>query len=243
MITKSEVLVVIPAFNEEATVAQVISGVQAEGFAVVVVNDGSTDATAALSRSAGADVLSLPLNAGVGGALHTGFRFAVAHGYRAIIQCDADGQHPSKHLTDLLDAANHYDADIVIGSRFKSDTKSMEISSTRKLAMSCLAIIASYATKHKITDATSGFRIITQPLLREFAESFPTYYLGDTFEAVVVAGRAGYNVIEIGAPIAPRMSGSSTSTSARSVGLIAKSLFVVVFGLHFRIAEKNYTPA
>lgn len=240
MITKSEVLVVIPAFNEEATVAQVISGVQAEGFAVVVVDDGSTDATAVLSRGVGAEVLSLPLNAGVGGALHTGFRFAVKYGYRAVIQFDADGQHLSKHLTDLLDAANHYDADMVIGSRFKSDAKSMEISATRKLAMNWLAIIASYATKHKITDATSGFRIITQPLLGEFAESFPTYYLGDTFEAVVVAGRAGYKVIEIGAMIAPRVSGSSTSTSARSVGLIAKALVLTVFMIHFRIRKKSY---
>jgi len=240
VITKSEVLVVIPAFNEEATVAQVISGVQAEGFAVIVVDDGSTDATAVLSRGAGADVLSLPLNAGVGGALHTGFRFAVEHGYKAVIQCDADGQHLARHLTDLLNAANQYDADMVIGSRFKSDAKSMEITATRKLAMNCLAIIASRATQHKITDATSGFRVITQPLLGEFAESFPAYYLGDTFEAVVVAGRAGYKVIEIGATIAPRVSGSSTSTSARSVGLIAKALVLTVFMIHFRIRKKSY---
>ena len=240
MITKSEVLVVIPAFNEEATVAQVISGVRAEGFSVVVVDDGSTDATAAFSRDAGAEVLSLPFNAGVGGALHAGFRFAVAHGYKAVIQFDADGQHVAEHLVDLLDAASHHKADMVIGSRFKSEAKSMDVGATRKLAMNFLAIIASRATKHKITDTTSGFRIITQPLLGEFAESFPAYYLGDTFEAVVVAGRAGYKVIEIGAVIAPRMSGSSTSTSARSVGLIAKALVLTVFMIHFRIRKKSY---
>ena len=240
MITKSEVLVVVPALNEEATIVQVISGVQEEGFAVVVVDDCSTDLTAALSRVAGADVLSLPLNAGVGGALHTGFRFAVEHRYKAVIQCDADGQHFARHLTDLLNAANQCDADMVIGSRFKSEAKSMEITTTRKLAMNCLAIIASRATKHKITDSTSGFRIITQPLLGEFAESFPTYYLGDTFEAVVVAGRAGYKVREIGVAMAPRVSGASTSTSARSVGLIAKTLVLTIFMLHFRIRKKSY---
>jgi len=238
--TKSEVLVVIPAFNEEATIAQVISGVHAEGFTVVVVDDGSTDATAMLSRGAGADVLSLPCNSGVGGALRAGFRFAVEHGYKAIIQCDADGQHLSKYLADLLDAANHYDADMVIGSRFKSGAKSMEINTTRKLAMNWLAMVASRATKHKITDATSGFRIITQPLLGEFAESFPTYYLGDTFEAVVASGRAGYKVEEIWVAMAPRVNGSSTSTFARSVGLIAKTLVLTVFMIHFRIRKKSY---
>jgi len=239
MITKSEVIVIIPALNEEVTVTHVISEVRAEGFAVVVVDDGSTDSTAERSRAAGALVLSLPFNAGVGGALHTGFRFAVARGYKAVIQFDADGQHVAKHLMDLVEAANFHNADMVIGSRFKSEAKSMDVGATRKLAMNWLAFIASRATDHDITDATSGFRIITQPLLGEFAESFPSYYLGDTFEAVVVSGRAGYKVIEIGATITPRMSGSSTSTSARSVGLIAKSLFVVVFGLHFRIKKKN----
>jgi len=240
VITKSEVLVVIPAFNEEATIVQVISGVRAEGFAVVVVDDGSTDATAMLSRRVGAEVLSLPFNSGVGGALHTGFRFAVKHRYKAIIQCDADGQHLSKYLADLLNAANHCDADMVIGSRFKSDAKSMEVTATRRLAMNWLAMIASRATKHKITDATSGFRIITQPLLGEFAESFPTYYLGDTFEAVVASGRAGYKVEEIWVAMAPRVSGSSTSTSAHSVGMIAKTLVLTVFMIHFRIRKKSY---
>lgn len=239
MIAKSEVLVVIPAYNEMATVAQVVRDVQGEGFTVLVIDDGSTDATSVIAHDAGAQVLTLPINVGVGGALRAGFRYAVENNYRAVIQCDADGQHLSMHLPDLLIAANQSSADMVIGSRFKSESQSMKVSATRRLVMRCLAGIATRATKEKITDVTLGFRVITQPLLAEFAGSFPAYYLGDTFEAVVVAGRAGYKVEEIGTTIAPRLIGSSTATSAQSVGMIAKSLILTIFKIHFRIRNKS----
>jgi hypothetical protein len=98
-----------------------------------------------------------------------------------------------------------------------------------------LARVARYATKHPITDSTSGFWIIRQPLLGELAQYLPPYYLGDTFETVVVAGRAGYNVQEIGVAMAPRLSGTSSASSGRAIVLFAKSLSTVLRGLHFRI--------
>lgn len=239
MISRSEVLVVIPAFNEAATVARVVREVKEEGFLVVVVDDGSSDFTASLSSDAGAKVLRLPVNSGVGGALHTGFRYAINQGFRAVIQCDGDGQHFAHYLNELLDRANHSGADMVIGSRFSQVDEPEHVQRLRRLAMKGLALLASIATEQKLNDATSGFRIITQPLLGEFAESFPTYYLGDTFEAVVVAGRAGYKVEEISVKMGLRLSGSSTSTAAGSVVLIAKALFLTIFKFHFRIKTKN----
>ena len=239
MIRSSEVLVVIPAFNESATIAKVVSEVFSSGFSCVVVDDGSDDSTAHIARQAGAAVLSLPFNAGVGGALRCGFRYAVENQYEAIIQCDADGQHHSHHFQDLVSCVNTTDADFVLGSRFLSSENTMDPHFVRRFAMWWLARVASWATGRKITDSTSGFRLIRRPLLDELAVHLPDYYLGDTFEALVVLGRAGYAVEEIGVAMAPRQSGASSASTGRAIALIGKSLTTVILGLHFRIAEKT----
>jgi hypothetical protein len=124
---------------------------------------------------------------------------------------------------------------MVIGSRFRSAQNTLDPSTTRRFAMWWLARVARFATQHPITDSTSGFRIICQPLLGEFAQHLPSYYLGDTFEALVVAGRSGYVVQEIGVAMAPRASGTSSASSGRAIVLIAKSLATVLLGMHFRI--------
>ena len=239
MIRSSEVLVVIPAFNESATIAKVVSEVFSSGFSCVVVDDGSDDSTAHIARQAGAAVLSLPFNAGVGGALRCGFRYAVENQYEAIIQCDADGQHHSHHFQDLVSCVNTTDADFVLGSRFLSSENTMDPHFVRRFAMWWLARVASRATGKKITDSTSGFRLIRRPLLDELAVHLPDYYLGDTFEALVVLGRAGYAVEEIGVAMAPRQSGASSASTGRAIALIGKSLTTVILGLHFRIEKKS----
>jgi len=239
VIQSSEVLVVIPAFNESATIAKVVSEVSASGFPCVVVDDGSNDFTAHIARQAGAVVLSLPFNAGVGGALRCGFRYAVENQYEAVIQCDADGQHHSHHFQDLVSCVNATDADFVLGSRFLSSENTMDPHFVRRFAMWWLARVASRATSRKITDSTSGFRLIRRPLLDELAVHLPDYYLGDTFEALVVLGRAGYAVEEIGVAMAPRQSGASSASTGRAIALIGKSLTTVILGLHFRIEKKS----
>ena len=238
MIRSSDVLVVIPAFNESATIAKVVSEVFASGFSCVVVDDGSDDGTANIAKQAGAAVLSLPFNAGVGGALRCGFRYAVENNYRAIIQCDADGQHHSRHFQDLVNCVNTTNADFVLGSRFRSQENKLDPHIIRRFAMWWLARVASRATGQKITDSTSGFRLIRRPLLDELAAHLPDYYLGDTFEALVVLGRAGYAVEEIGVAMAPRQSGVSTASNGRAIALIGKALTTVLLGLHFRIEKK-----
>ena len=235
MLQKADVLVVVPAFNEAASITKVLLDIRICGFDTLVVDDGSTDDTAAVARQSQTQVVSLPLNSGVGGALRCGFRYAVENGYSAIIQCDADGQHLSQHLDDLLEASNVSGSHMVIGSRFRSAQNTLDPSTPRRFAMWWLARVARFATGHPITDSTSGFRIIRQPLLGEFAQHLPPYYLGDTFEALVVAGRFGYTVEEIGVAMAPRLSGSSSASSGRAIVLIGKSLATVLLGLHFRI--------
>ena len=237
MILDSEVLIVVPAYNEAATIARVISGIHAVGFSCVVIDDGSEDDTSCIAKQSGATVLTLPFNAGVGGALRCGFRYAVNHGFTAVIQCDADGQHQSHHFKDLIRVANETKADFVLGSRFLSSENTLDPNVVRRFAMWWLARVASRATGRRITDSTSGFRLIRRPLLDELAEHLPEYYLGDTFEALVVLGRAGYTVEEIGTAMAPRQSGVSSASSGRAIVLIGKALTTVLLGLHFRIKQ------
>ena len=230
-------LVLIPALNEQATIREVVLEVMDNGFDVVVINDGSGDKTAEFARAAGATVLNLRVNLGVGGALRCGFRYAVNNGYRSVVQCDADGQHPISHIQKLIDTSNQTSSHLVIGSRFRYEEILMTVPRHRRFAMWLLGVIASRACQTKITDSTSGFRLISEPLLSQFAKNFPSHFLGDTFEANVVAGRAGYKVKEVAAPISDRKAGVSSTGSGRSIIMIARSILVVLFNLHFNIAQ------
>ena len=234
-ISKENLLVIVPAFNEAGSIAEVLMELQPFGYNVLVVSDGSKDATPDIARALGVRVLELPLNLGVGGALRAGFRYAVKERYRAVVQVDADGQHPADEIADLVAAANENGAHLVIGSRFLSEGTSMEVGITRRLVMRILARSSSRATGINITDTTSGFRIICEPLLTKYAISFPINYLGDTYEAVVAAGRSGYKVIEIPAALRERTSGESTASIAQSVRFTVKGLVVAALRLHQRI--------
>ena len=234
-ISKENTLVIVPAFNEAGSISDVLTELKSFNYQVLVVSDGSSDGTSEISRSMGIRVLDLPLNLGVGGALRAGFRFAVKEKYSAIVQIDADGQHPTGEIENLIAAANGNQAQLVIGSRFLSDGTSMKVGIVRRLVMRVLARSSSRATGTNITDTTSGFRIICEPLLTKYAMSFPTNYLGDTYEAVVAAGRSGYKVIEIPAAMRERTSGESTASIAQSVRFTVKGLIVALLRLHRRI--------
>ena len=235
VLTERDVLILVPAFNDAASIGDVIKELTMHSYDILVISDGSTDATAQIARASGARVLDLPINLGVGGALRAGFRLAVTENYGAVVQVDADGQHPANEITDLITAANEHQAHMVIGSRFISSGTSMQVGLTRRMVMRVLARSSSKATGITITDTTSGFRIITQPLLAKFAQSFPTNYLGDTYEAVVAAGRAGYKVVEIPAALRKRSAGESTASIAQSVRFTLKGLVVALLRLHPRI--------
>ena len=234
-LTNKNVLIVVPAFNEALNISQVLNSLKEHNRHILVVNDGSVDATASISRASQVPVLDLAINLGVGGALRAGFQYACRHGFEAVIQVDADGQHSIDHIDNLIAAANHSGADIVVGSRFIDTSASMRVGGLRRLTMRVLARSASRATQTKITDSTSGFRLIRQPLLEKFSLLFASNYLGDTYEALIAAGRAGFVVREIPTPIRERLSGSSTSSAIQSSMQTIKVLTVAILQLHTRI--------
>jgi glycosyltransferase involved in cell wall biosynthesis len=218
---RSNVLVVIPAYNEEANVPYVIGEVRREGYDALVVDDGSTDRTGELAELAGATVLRLPVNLGVGGALRCAFRFAVSNGYRTVVQCDADGQHDPSQITRLLGTMLECHADLVIGSRFTTGHPH-DVGIGRRIAMERLARTASRETGTRITDATSGFRAIGGRLLGSFAANYPTEYLSDTVEALARAGRGGHRVAEVAVDMRPRFSGVSSAGTVSSMWYVVR---------------------
>lgn len=234
--TSERALVLVPAFNEAATVATVVRGAVEAGHVVLVVDDGSADETAVLAREAGAIVLSLPINLGVGGALRCGFRWAVANGYSTVVQVDADGQHDPAMVGRMVAAAREQDAHLLLGSRFHGEG-GYTSTTFRRIPMRLLAFVASRAAGHRITDASSGFRVIREPLLSEFATTYPVHYLGDTFEALVQAGRSGYVVVEVPVRMRPRAGGVPSAGTRASVGFTLRALVVLLIG-----SSRRYTP-
>lgn len=237
LLDKTNTLVIVPAYNEQDSIVSVIEEIKATGFPFVVIDDGSTDETRNRAISAGARTISLPFNAGVGGSLKCGFQFAVKHGYKAVIQCDADGQHPTDYFNCLVNHAIENKSHLVIGNRFAGAQGTMNVSRFRKVAMQLLAIGIRKRFQIKVSDTTSGFRLISQPLLGQFALKFPEYYLGDTVEALNIAVSHNYVVSELAVPFAQRVSGMSSASKVKSVSNMLKVLMVILMGLNMQIED------
>ena len=244
MLTRANTLVVVPALNEELSIGEIIEHLHRERFTVLVINDGSTDQTSLVAKHHGALIIDLPYNMGVGGALRVGFQVAIERGYEAVVQVDADGQHPVSSIQNLLDEANSSGAHLVVGSRFITDGTTMDVGLVRRMVMKYLARSASRATGVKITDSSSGFRLIRNPLLEQFSRSFSANYLGDTYEALVSAGRAGYMVREIPAAMMPRKVGVSSASLIQSVQFTLKGVAVSVLRLlpHIERLDRHVGP-
>jgi glycosyltransferase involved in cell wall biosynthesis len=235
LLDKTNTMVIVPAYNEQDSIVSVIEEIKATGYPFVVIDDGSTDETRNRAIAAGARTISLPFNAGVGGSLKCGFQHAVKQGYKAVIQCDADGQHPTQDFERLVNHANNHSSHLVIGSRFTDVTGTMQVSRPRKLAMKMLSSVARRTNQVEVSDTTSGFRLISQPLLGQFAQRFPGYYLGDTYEALNVAASNNYSVGQIQVPFSNRTHGTSSASNTYAISNIVKILSVQLMGLHFKI--------
>ena len=218
----SRVLVIIPAFQEEAalpgTLRSLDSAIHDAGTAsalsrcdVVVIDDGSTDSTARVAALAGARVVSLPFNLGIGGALQTGFRYAVREGYGAAVQFDADGQHVAEFIDPLVGELDR--ADLAVGSRFSEQSLEYRAGRVRRLAMRLLGRIVNRGGL-AITDPTSGFRAFGPRALELFAASYPTEYL-DSTEALVLARNQGLRIAEIPVDMHERTAGVASTRSWR----------------------------
>ena len=219
-------LVVIPAWNEEAALPDVLRGLaeHCPDLDVLVVDDGSKDRTADVARAAGVAVAVLPYNLGIGGALRTGFRYAVRRGYDRAVQFDADGQHDPTEVPLLL-AALDDGADMVVGTRFAGGLDAdYQVGFVRRRAMRLLHVGVRMLSGRDFSDTSSGFRAFSRPMLELFARQYPVDYM-DSVEALLVACNAGMRVVEV--PVRMR-SRSAGTPSTRNVKLVYHYLRLLV---------------
>jgi glycosyltransferase involved in cell wall biosynthesis len=222
------VLVVVPAWNEQDSVAGVVREVRAlrPAVDVLVVDDGSGDDTSGRARRAGALVCRLPFNLGVGGAMRAGYRYALREGYDVVVQVDADGQHDASYIPDLVSALEG--ADVVVGARFAGEGDYI-VRGPRRWAMRLLARVVSGLARVRLSDVTSGFRAVNRRGIRLFAAHYPAEYLGDTVESLVIALRTGCRVAQVPVSMRVRAGGRASQGSLRSVVFLARA--VVALGL------------
>jgi glycosyltransferase involved in cell wall biosynthesis len=225
------VLVVIPAWNEEASIATVVHEVHSAlpGVDVLVVDDGSTDKTGPRAREAGAVVAHLPYNLGVGGAMRLGFRYAVERDYDTVVQIDADGQHDPAFAPQLLERIEA-GADLVIGARF-AGVGEYAARGPRRWAMTVLSKSLSRLAGTRLTDTTSGMRATSRPLVELFARHYPMDYLGDTVETLAMAARRGFRIEQVPVAMRVRETGKPSHAVGMATVYLARAFVVLVLAL------------
>lgn len=224
------VLIAIPAFNEAGSVGTVIDETRRAVplVDILVIDDGSTDATVKEARDHGALVLALPFNIGVGGAMRAGFRYAVRSGYDAVIQIDGDGQHEPLYIQRMLEMLTH--ADVVIGARF-AGVGEYKAPRARRIVMALLSWLMTRLIGTHLTDVTSGFRAAGPRALHVYAVHYPAEYLGDTIESLVIAKRTRLRVTQVPVGMRPRTAGSPSQNSVRSAAYLARAVATIALGM------------
>jgi len=223
-------LVIIPALNEEASLPYVIGQIQAAApqADILVINDGSRDHTAQVAAQAGAFVVTLPYNLGIGAARQTGFQFACQGGYSYVIEVDGDGQHDPNEMGEILGPLFTGEADVVAGARYIED-RGYITPWLRRLGIIILASLISAAVRRRVTDPTSGFRASNRKAIEACAESYPADYPEP--ESVVQFWKAGLRMKEVPVTMNARYGGQSSITPFRSFYYMVKVILAILLNL------------
>lgn len=225
--TRERTLIIVPAWNESRNVGNTVREIldRCGGqFDVIVVDDGSTDDTAIVARAAGARVISLPFNMGVGGAMRTGFTYAQRHDYDCAIQVDADGQHNPADIAKVLAGLEH--ADISIGARF-AEVGDYDARGPRRWAMVFLAGVLTRIARTRLTDVTSGFRAANRRAIAQYVHYYPAEYLGDTVDSLVSAIHAGLTVTQVPVAMRARVHGKPSQNPIEATIYLLRSVFAL----------------
>ena len=221
-------LVIIPAYNEEASIVNTVQDIldHAPGFDYVIINDCSKDRTLQRCRENGLNVIDLPVNLGIGGGIQTGYRYAVEHGYDVAVQFDGDGQHDASYLQAMADRLERDDLDMVIGSRFV-ENEGFQSTGIRRFGINFFKFLIKLLYGGTITDATSGMRMCSRRVMEEFSVDYPQDYPEP--ETVARLLRKKYKVQEIPVVMRERSAGTSSINPAKSVYYMIKvSLAILV---------------
>ncbi|MEF2593550.1 MAG: glycosyltransferase family 2 protein [Eggerthellaceae bacterium] len=224
------VIAIIPAYNEEANIISTVEDLKANapGVDYVVINDGSKDATAAICREHGYNLVSLPVNTGLAGAFQTGMKYAQRHGYDYAIQFDADGQHSAAYIGDMVREAEDTGANIVIGSRFAAEKKPF---SARMAGSALITAMIALTTRKKIQDPTSGMRLFDAQMIPLFAQELDYSPEPDTISLLM---RNGFSVREVQVEMRERTAGESYLNFTKSVSYMLRTSISILLVQWFR---------
>lgn len=224
------ILAIIPAYNEKESLPSTLEELASvrPDVDVLVVDDGSTDGTPNIARSLGAAVISLPVNLGIGGAVQTGLRYAMRHGYDVAFQYDADGQHRPDQISTITDPILRGEADMVLGSRFLEPT-GYRVSILRGFLMWLLRTLSSHAIGQRITDNTSGFRAYSKDAI--YFMSTNCSYDYPEVEAIIGLARNGFRFMEAPTSMRERTAGTSMFTPFRAMYFVIRSLMAVLISV------------
>lgn len=220
-------IIIIPAYNEEESIYNTVKELieKAPEFDYVVINDCSTDRTREICEQEGFNVINLPINLGIGGAVQTGYRYAYIKDYDCAVQVDGDGQHDVTYLKQMADYLQKEKVDMVIGSRF-IEKEGFQSSFLRRVGIRFFTVLIKLLTGVKITDPTSGLRMIGKNTLELFAKDYPKDYPEP--ETTVAALRRGLRVAEIPVIMRERSGGQSSISFKKSVYYMIKVPLAII---------------
>ena len=235
----ARILVILPALNEGRNIGRTVKGIRSQlpQVEVLVINDGSRDDTTAEATAAGAHVLDLPYNLGIGAAVQAGFQFAKAQNYDIVLRNDGDGQHAPEANVELLASLGTQSADVVIGSRFIDAQGDYGTPLLRRLGSAILASLLSAIIGQRVTDPTSGCAAFNRKAISLFAQAYPHDYPEP--EAIVMLHRSGLRQLEVPVNMIPRQHGHSSITPLRSVYYMIKVILAILINLLRRRPEPN----
>ena len=220
-------LIIIPAYNESASIAKTVQTIQqyASDFDYIIINDCSTDDTLRICLDSDFPVVDLPLNLGIGGAVQTGYLYAYENGYEAAVQVDGDGQHDPAFLNEMVAHLEKNKLDMVIGSRF-IEMKGFQSSTLRRMGINYFSNLIKLLTGIRITDPTSGLRMVGRRVIKSFAEEYPKDYPEP--ESVVSILRKGMKVEEIPVVMKERQGGVSSISATKSIYYMIKVTLAIL---------------
>lgn len=232
-------LIIIPAFNEAKNLVKFIDTLEKDypQYDYVIINDGSTDDTAKVCAQHQYNVVNLPINLGIGGAVQTGYKYARAHGYEAAVQMDGDGQHNPQFLDGMVKVLENKEADLVVGSRFVNK-EGFQSSAARRTGINILSILARMFTGVTLKDITSGYRLVNERMINIYAEDYPADYPEP--EAMVMASVHGCRIKEYPVIMRERENGKSSINLKKSVYYMVKvsiAMFIRRLSMGFRRAR------
>ena len=226
-------IAIVPAYNEADSLGSVLEEIRAADpeLEVVVVNDGSTDATASVAAAAGAAVVNLPFNVGIGGAVQTGYQYALEHGFEVAIQVDGDGQHDPREIGLVLAPILDGQADLVVGTRFVKGG-GYRGTRLRRVGIRIFAAVVSLLVGQRVSDTTSGFRAVNRKALKLFAAEYPHDY--PEVESIVLLSKHHLRMLEVPVQMRVRETGNSSITAMRSAYYMIKVLLALFIGMFRR---------